>query len=97
MGDFAKPSDFLVTESGRHYYCEVKSVQSAVSFPFSNIEKGQRAMALKQAVIGGPYYFYLFSFGLGEWFIMDAVSFKNAIDAGKASIKFKELPKWNHS
>ena len=97
VNDFAKPSDFLVTHSGRIHYAEVKSVQSAVSFPFSNIETSQRSAALRQARVGGPYNFYLFSYGLGQWFVMTAQVFAETIEAGRASIKFKELPVWNPS
>lgn len=94
VGDFPKPSDFLVTEDGNIHFAEVKSVQSATSFPFANIERGQKSAALRQALAGGDYRFYLFSFGLGQWFIMRAAQFAAARDAGKASIKFKDLPTW---
>lgn len=94
VGDYPKPSDFLVTENGLLSYREVKSVQSSTSFPFSNIESGQRSAALRQAAVGGPYYFHLFSFGLGKWFIMSAEKFRSVLDTGKSSVKFKELPEW---
>lgn len=94
VGDYPKPSDFLVTQNAQIEYAEVKSVQSATSFPFSNIERGQRSAALRQAMVGGPYNFYIFSFGLGSWFKMSAQFFSEAIAAGKASAKFKDLTPW---
>ena len=94
VADFKKPADFLVTEDGVLSYREVKSVQSSTSFPFSNIEDGQRSAALRQAAVGGPYFFHLFSFGLGKWFIMSAQKFRDVIDSGKSSVKFKDLPEW---
>lgn len=94
VADFKKPADFLVTENGLLSYREVKSVQSSTSFPFSNIEDGQRSAALRQAAVGGPYFFHLFSYGLGKWFIMTAEKFRAVIDDGKSSVKFKDLPEW---
>ena len=94
VGDYPKPSDFLVTENGILSFREVKSVQSSTSFPFANIEPGQRSAALRQAAVGGPYYFHLFSFGLGKWFIMSAEKFRAVLDTGKSSVKFKDLPEW---
>jgi hypothetical protein len=94
VGDYPKPSDFIVTENTRIFYAEVKSVQSATSFPFKNIEHGQRSAALRQAGAGGDYRMYLFSFDLGQWFIMSAAKFKSCLDDGRASVKFSELPAW---
>src|SRR3546814_4839757 len=53
VNDYSKPADFLVTQNAQIEYAEVKSVQSATSFPFSNIERGQRSAALRQAMVGG--------------------------------------------
>ena len=94
VADFCKPSDFLVTEAGLISYREVKSVQSSTSFPFANIEKGQRSAALRQAAVGGDYRFHLFSYGLGQWFVMPARQFAEAVERGAASIKFKDLETW---
>lgn len=94
INDFKKPSDFLITKHGLMHYAEVKSVQSTTSFPFSNLEDGQRSAALRQAAVGGPYVFYIFSYGLGQWFTMDATTFAAAVQAGAKSIKFSSLPKW---
>lgn len=94
VADFSKPSDFLVTEAGSISYREVKSVQSATSFPFANIEKGQRSAALRQAAVGGDYRFHLFSYGLGQWFVMTARQFAEALEGGASSIKFQDLETW---
>lgn len=94
VGDYPKPSDFLVTQNSQIEYAEVKSVQSATSFPFSNIERGQRSAALRQAMVGGPYQFYIFSFGLGAWFKMPAKQYSELLAAGRASAKFTELEPW---
>src|SRR3546814_17096563 len=90
LNDYSKPADFLVTQNAQIEYAEVKSVQSATSFPFSNIERGQRSAALRQAMVGGAYNFYIFSYGLGRWFRMSAQFFSEAVAAGKASAKFKD-------
>lgn len=94
VADFPKPADFLVTQNAQIEYAEVKSVQSATSFPFSNIERSQRSAALRQAMVGGAYNFYIFSYGLGRWFRMSAKQFADIIAAGKASAKFTELEPW---
>lgn len=94
VGDYPKPSDFIVTEDGNIHYAEVKSVQSAVSFPFSNLEDGQRSAALRQAAAGGDYRFYLFSYGLGKWFVMSCQQLRTSLDSGVKSIKFKDLQEW---
>ena len=94
VGDFAKPSDFLVTEDGLLHYAEVKSCQGSVSFPFSNIKPGQKSAALRQAAVGCPYVFYIWSYGLEQWFLMPAKQFAEVRRAGKSSIKFKDLQEW---
>src|SRR3546814_11451100 len=91
VNDYSKPADFLVTQNAQIEYAEVKSVQSATIFPFSNIERGQRSAALRQAMVGGAYNFYIFSYGLGRWFRMSAQLFSEAVDAGRASEKFKYI------
>lgn len=96
VGDFAKPADYLVTMGGRVRYAEVKSVQGAVSFPFGNIEDGQRSAALRHAAIGAGdcYHFFLFSYGTSRWYVMNADVFAATRAKGKKSIKFEELPEW---
>lgn len=94
VGDFPKPADYLLTHQGHTIYAEVKSTRSKTSFPFGDIRPSQKSMALRQAAVGGPYFFYIFSYGLGEWFFMDAKTFASVLDAGKASIKFEDLTIW---
>lgn len=93
VGDFPKPSDYLVTKSGETFYAEVKSVQSETSFPFADIRPSQSAMALKQSAFNGRYDFYIFSYGLGAWFLMSEDAYAFAVRHGRKSIKFEELPK----
>lgn len=94
VGDFPKPSDYLITKAGDTWYAEVKSCQSATSFPFADIRPSQKSMALRQAAVGGRYDFYIFSYGLGNWFLMSEEAFAAAVAAGAKSIKFEELPLW---
>jgi penicillin-binding protein-related factor A (putative recombinase) len=94
VGAFRQPSDYLVTKARETWYCEVKSTQSATSFSFADIQPSQKAMALKQARVGGRYDFIIFSFGLGEWFLMPCQQFATAIEGGAKSIKFTELQEW---
>lgn len=94
VGDFAKPSDFLVTENGSLHYAEVKSTQNPRRFRFSQIEDGQRSAALKQAAIGGPYKFYIFSYGTSKWYLMDCQVYADAISQGKSSVLLEDLETW---
>jgi hypothetical protein len=94
VGDFPKPSDYLVTKAGATWYAEVKSCQSPTSFPFADIRPSQKAKALKMAVVGGRYDFHIFSYGLGKWFRMSCEAFAAAVASGAKSIKFEELPIW---
>lgn len=94
VGDFPKPSDYLITKDRETFYAEVKSCQSAVSFPFADIRPAQKAMALTQAAVGGRYEFFIFSYGLGKWFRMNEQMFASAVAKGAKSIKFKELFEW---
>jgi hypothetical protein len=55
----------------------------------------QSSMALRQARVGGRYDFYIFSYGLGQWFLMTERVYAAAVAAGAKSIKFEELPVWN--
>lgn len=94
VGDFPKPSDYLVTKAGETWYAEVKSTQSATSFPFADIRPAQSAMALKQAAFNGRFTFYIFSYGLGQWFLMTEQQYAFAVSQGRKSIKFEELSAW---
>lgn len=94
VGDFPKPSDFLVTQEGQIHYAEVKSTHNPKRFPFADIRPAQRSAALRQVSVGGAYIFYLFSYALGEWFVMPATQFAKALHGGLKSIEFKELTPW---
>jgi len=94
VGDFPKPADFLVTENGLMHYAEVKSNENPTRFSFGDIRPKQRSTALKQAAVGGPYWFYIFSYALGQWFRMGAEQFAAAVTAGQKSIKYEELTPW---
>lgn len=94
VGDFPKPSDYLVCDEGLLQYAEVKSTEKMNRFPFSCIRPAQRAKALTMAKCGGPYFFYIYSFGLGKWFIMSARVFADAVAADRKSITFEELRPW---
>jgi hypothetical protein len=95
IGSFRQPSDYLITKGGVTWYAEVKSCQSAVSFPFADIRPSQSAKALKMAAVRGGYAFYLFSFGLGKWFIMTAGQYADVLKTGAKSVKFSQLSEWN--
>lgn len=94
--DFPKPADYLVTEAAGIHYAEIKSVQSATSFGFNNLRPKQvsTALAHHSRGWGDRYVFYIFSFGLGKWFTMNADQFAT-IRALKSSAKFSELTPWN--
>lgn len=94
VGDFPKPSDYIITKGGETFYAEVKSVQSATSFPFDDIRPSQKSMALRQAAAGGRYDFYIFSFGLGRWFTLPAARFASMLADGRKSVKFEDLSQW---
>jgi hypothetical protein len=97
VADFAKPSDFVVSS---HlialHYAEVKSTTDGTSFAFGKIQKGQSAAALMEARRGsGSYIFYIFSYPLGQWFILDCLAYSKLVDSGARSVKFKDLPEWH--
>lgn len=94
VGDFPKPSDYLVTKAGATFYAEVKSIQSTTSFPFADIRPSQSAKALSMARVGGRFDFFIFSYGLGQWFIMNEQLYAAVRGTGAKSIKFKECPTW---
>lgn len=96
VGDFPKPSDFLVTEHGNIHYAEVKSTNDKTAFRFSQLEKGQRSAALRQAAAGGDYRIYVWSYQKTKWYVLSASRFAQTLEMGKASIKFEELDPWEH-
>lgn len=94
VGDFPKPSDYLVCDNGLLHYAEVKSTEKITRFPFGDIRPAQKAKALTMAAVGGPYFFYIYSFGTGTWYILPAKQFATAIAEGRKSITLEELSPW---
>lgn len=95
--DFAKPADYAVS-SPTHplHFAEVKSCWSKTSFSFGCIRPGQSAAALQSAKRGdASYMFYIFSYALGQWFVMNCVQYRTVLDAGSKSVKFEELAPWS--
>lgn len=99
IADFKKPSDFLVSAPGVPlHYAEVKSTVDAKSFSFNKIQEGQSAAALLEAKRGsGSYWFYIFSFTTGRWYVMPCRQYAEILDAGRRSVKFEELAEWRKS
>lgn len=91
------PSDFLVTDQGQTFYAEVKSSENEVSFPFSNIEKGQWIAATRLVAASGYYYFFLKSEHLKQWFKVPASVILEQYHGGIKSIKWSLLTayKWS--
>lgn len=94
VGDFPKPSDYLLTDNGLTHYAEVKSTEKMTRFAFCDIRPAQKAKALKMALVGGTYIFYIYSFGTGNWYLLTAKAFAEAVNAGRKSITFEELKPW---
>lgn len=96
VGDFPKPSDYLVSAPGIIlHFAEVKSVLDKKRFPFGCITDGQHNAAMKEARKGaGCFTFYIFSYHLSRWFYMTCAQYAAAIDAGARSIPFEELEPW---
>ena len=95
VADFPKPSDYLAIDKRGIQFAEVKSSQNATSFPYGNIEKGQRAAATLCALAGAMYFFYLHNLNTREWHLLTAAEFVADIKAGKGSRKWTEIPKHN--
>lgn len=95
VGDFPKPSDFLVVLNGLMHFAEVKSTDKVNRFPFSDIRPYQTRTALLMARIGGPYSFYIYSYGRGAWFVMSAKVYAAAVAEGRRSVTFEELTPWS--
>lgn len=94
VGAYAQPADLLVTLNGVLEYAEVKSTIKGKSFAFGGIQPGQSSAALRQAAVGGPYNFYLYSYELSQWFIMPCKQYAEIIASGRRSVKFEELKTW---
>lgn len=91
VGTFANPADFTVGEAGSCYWAEVKSTNDDTRFSYSQIEPAQRAAANICAKIGAPYWFFIHSLKLDQWFQLSAEQFRMDIKAGKKSRRFTEL------
>lgn len=94
VGDYPKPSDYLVTLNGLLQYAEVKSTVHKTSFSFHCIQPGQSSAALRQARVHGPYNFYIYSFHHAQWYIMPCKQYAATLAEGRASLKFEELSPW---
>lgn len=95
VGDFPKPSDYIITTGGLTFYAEVKSTEKMNRFAFGDIRDYQKRTALLMASIGGVYNFYIYSYGRGQWYVMTARKFADAVAERRASITFEELEPWN--
>lgn len=91
VGTFPLPADFTVARQGELFYAEVKSTSSTTSFPYGNIEPGQRSAAIMCAACGAPYWFFIQRMSDGAWFQLSGTQFASDIKAGKKSRKFEEL------
>lgn len=91
---FALPSDFLVGEEGSVFFAEVKST-TGDRFEYSNVQPGQRSASGISAKIGSPYWFFIYSLKLNQWFRLSASQFHADIKAGKKSRRFDELEHWS--
>lgn len=95
--DFPKPADFLVSSPDTPlHYAEVKSTLDAKNFTFNKIRPGQSHAAQKEYLSGSnAYKFYIFSYPLGKWYVMDCATYAHCLKTGRKSISFEELPLWN--
>lgn len=87
---FPLPSDFLVGREGSLIFAEVKST-TGDRFEYSNIQPGQRSASGISAKIGTPYWFFIYSLKLNQWFQLSGAQLHADIKAGKKSRKFEEL------
>lgn len=88
---FANPADYVVGQNQSLFYAEVKSTSDAERFNYSQLEPGQRAAATVCASCSLPYWIYVFSLKLGQWFRLSARQWNEDIRSGKKSRRFEEL------
>lgn len=88
---FPCPSDFLIGDSEGLFLAEVKSTYNQTSFPFADVRPAQRAAAAHATSRGFPYFLFILNMNDGEWYVLPATQFVEAIRAGRKSIPFKEL------
>lgn len=91
VATFALPSDYIIYCPDGPILAEVKSTSSTTSFPYANIEPGQRAAAGFSAACGSKYFFFIQRMSDGAWFQLSGAQFAADIKAGKKSRKFEEL------
>lgn len=91
VATFALPSDYIIYCPDGPILAEVKSTSSTTSFPYANIEPGQRAAAGFSAACGSKYFFFIQRMSDGAWFQLSGAQFIADIKAGKKSRKFEEL------
>jgi hypothetical protein len=95
VGTFPLPADYTVARQGMLFYAEVKSTSSTTSFPYGNIEAGQRSAAIMCAACGAPYFFFIQRVSDGAWFQLSGAQFAADVKAGKKSRKFEDLEHCN--
>ena len=89
---FPLPSDYIVGTGGMLQFAEVKSTIGD-RFEYSNIQPGQRSASGIAAKIGTPYWFYVYSLKLNQWFALSGDQLHADLRVGKKSRKFEELEK----
>lgn len=96
VADFPKPSDFIVSAFDVPlHYAEVKSTTHKTLFEFKCIQNGQSAAALREYDHGScQYNFYIFSYHLGQWFVMNCKQYAHLLTDGRRSVRFEELNPW---
>lgn len=90
LAAFPLPSDYIVGFGGALQFAEVKSTIGD-RFEYSNIQPGQRSASGISAKIGTPYWFYVYSIKLNQWFRLSGEQLHADLKAGKKSRKFEEL------
>lgn len=64
------PSDFIVTYQGLTFYAEAKSCHNKTSFPFGQLEKGQKTAGLRVTKAGGAYLIFIEKLPDKIWFMV---------------------------
>ena len=96
VGDFPKPSDFIILEPDGIHFAEVKSTVSQTSFSYDQLERGQKSTAAQCARCKTPlsYRIYVHAIALGKWFIITADEFVSDTKSGIKSRKWESLTPW---
>lgn len=85
------PSDYVLVQSGRMSFAEVKSTQSKTSFPFSILRQTQSAMAKMIIAAGGVYEIYLHNILTNQWYRIPYQVVESVKEAGHSSIPWVQL------